>query len=28
VGGIPFAEDEEGFWMVVSLVASLTVFLI
>jgi zinc transporter len=28
VGGIPFAEDAEGFWMVVSLVASLTVFLI
>ena len=28
VGGIPFAENTEGFWMVVSLVASLTVFLI
>ena len=28
VGGIPFAENAEGFWMVVSLVASLTVFLI
>jgi zinc transporter len=28
VSGIPFAEDTEGFWMVVSLVASLTVFLI
>jgi zinc transporter len=28
VGGIPFAENPEGFWMVVSLVASLTVFLI
>jgi zinc transporter len=28
VGGIPFSEDAEGFWMVVSLVASLTVFLI
>ena len=28
VGGIPFAEDAEGFWMVVSLVASLTAFLI
>jgi len=28
VSGIPFAENAEGFWMVVSLVASLTVFLI
>ncbi len=28
VGGIPFAENAEGFWMVVSLVASLTVFLV
>ena len=28
VGGIPFADGAEGFWMVVSLVASLTVFLI
>ena len=28
VGGIPFAENAEGFWMVVGLVASLTVFLI